>query len=340
MRLRNEESFPRYLVLFLCIATSFIFLGRAWQHIFWDAPFRAIIWDPHYMGKILPWLTGMTWHELLTTQKASNAIDLSIRIAGFLYLVCGLSSIAYGYAYLRQGKRYKVFEYVIYVGFGALLLLVFMTFKEHFFRVGMLIEHTIHLTVPLFFIVSVRARMSKKRLLFLLKVSIALTFIGHGFFAHGITSNIDWWNHPVPGKFIDMTIKCLGITEPQCGIFLKIAGMMDFLVGIFIFLPEIGRIIAGNKKSALSNVLTAIGIFFLAYAAAWGFLTALARIWAYIDFLNLWSSLSRWWFETVFRFPHAMIPFVVLVLESPRLHALFSKKKEVSVPLSSQLNLD
>jgi hypothetical protein len=132
-----------------------------------------------------------------------------------------------------------------------------------------------------------KERISYKQLLFGLKVAIALTFTCHGLYAVGY--------YPRPGKFIQMTMTILGTNKEASVIFLNIAGILDFVLSVLIFLP---------RRFAL------IG---LGYAAFWGLATTAARVWAnYIP--EFWQdSLLTWTHESIMRMPHFMVPLAVML---------------------------
>ena len=121
----------------------------------------------------------------------------------------------------------------------------------------------------------------------LLRGAIALTFFGHGLYAMGY--------HPLPDNFIDMTTSCIGINESQARTFLQVAGYLDFVVAIGIFIPKVDR-------------------HLLIYAAIWGGLTALARVVANFDPAFPGEWLAAWVHETAYRLPHAAGPLVLWML--------------------------
>ena len=48
-----KTFFEKNPVLLLQWATIGVFAGRAYQHLFWDAPYREVIWDPDLSGPFL-----------------------------------------------------------------------------------------------------------------------------------------------------------------------------------------------------------------------------------------------------------------------------------------------
>ena len=45
----------------LRLATFALFAGRAWQHLFWDAPFRALLWDKETMENFDEFKRSLEW---------------------------------------------------------------------------------------------------------------------------------------------------------------------------------------------------------------------------------------------------------------------------------------
>ncbi len=121
-----------------------------------------------------------------------------------------------------------------------------------------------------------------------MKVAIALTFTCHGLYAIGY--------YPRPMTFMTMTQNILGVNSAGVNSFLNLAGVLDFVVALGIF------VLKGKAKKAA-----------LWYAVIWGALTSFARIIGnyYLDFPL--ESLHQWVFEAVLRFPHFLIPLVLIV---------------------------
>jgi len=126
--------------------------------------------------------------------------------------------------------------------------------------------------------------------------AVALTFFCHGLFAFGVSfPAVPLLHHPTPLAFIEMTQACLGIeTTEAAAAFLRVAGIIDFVVAIAVFLPK-GRALP------------------LAYMALWGFLTALARPWAHVDLSHPVETLVRWFPEFLYRTPHWALPLLMLL---------------------------
>ena len=207
-------------------------------------------------------------------------VDLLEKGIGGFYLLCGLA------AALISPKRAWL-GIILLGGALSLAILSFLYFRERSYQFGQFIEHSLQWSIPLFLVYFVRRGVNTRIIRNLLRTVIALTFIGHGLYAVGF--------YPVPGNFVEMTTVCLGINESEALLFLKVAGYLDFVVAIGIFLPKADR-------------------YILIYAAIWGGLTALARVYANFDATLPGESLAAWLHETIFRLPHAAGPLVLWLL--------------------------
>ncbi len=137
---------------------------------------------------------------------------------------------------------------------------------------------------------------------FILKVLIACTFTSHGLYALGFP-------YATPAGFIEMTTKILGLDHEVAIIFLKLAGFLDLLLSVGLFFKN-------TEKPALY------------YAFCWGILTALARTAAYFDALSPVASLHRWFYETLHRMPHALLPLALMAVCG---FLFFKKEKRVKM---------
>ncbi len=269
----DEKNIP---FLILRIATLFIFLGRAWQHLFFDTPYRSIFWDEN-----LYW--GNDWNYFTQEILNDSHIDWISKGIGFVFLFCAITVIFYPYLHK------KIIHYTMYLGTLFLAFLFLISFKEHFYQFAQLIEFSIQLVCPIIFL-KTYDKVNLNNYELIIKIGIAGTFIGHGIYAIGIGEMA------TPYKFYDMLSVILSLGDEATELFLNIAGVMDFLVAIFIFFP--GK----WEKSALI------------YATIWGLLTALARIVSV--FLIEGISLEEFFLNlphTIYRFPNGLLPLALLM---------------------------
>lgn len=260
-------------------ATICVFFGRAYQHLFWDAPFRSLLWSEEWMSWLVEGVLNTPWSEYVRSPQTDTNVQSFIAVHGVLYLLAALVAL-----FIKRVPR--LLHYLLLLGAGGLALLAFMYMKEKFFHFGQFFEYSLQVGSPLFLFYLVRKpHLPNKRFIFIVKCAIAITFVCHGLYA------INYY--PRPGNFTQMTMSILNISEPTAYQFLTIAGVMDFIVAIGIFLP---------KRWAAP---------FLLYTIVWGFGTSIARVWAnfYPDFFV--EVLHQWSWETIMRFPHFLIPFAV-----------------------------
>jgi len=268
-------------LLILKVAVAALFLGRAWQHLVWDAPYRALLWDEKWMkGWVTSW-SDFTWEEFITSMPVDDSISTFVKCMGAFYLLCFFISLT-----IEPNKKWK--NFILIVGSGSLLFLSFLYSKEKFFSAAQFFEYTIQWSSPLLLIFALRQKTISTQGILLIKLAIALTFTAHGLYALNL--------FPCPGYFVEMTMNILGVGEEQAFLFLKVAGVLDLVLSLGIFLPF------------------RFAKYFLGYAFLWGLATALARIWAYFEWVNASATLSQWLHETVIRFPHFLIPLFVIVL--------------------------
>lgn len=264
----------------LRIAVFLLFIGRAWQHLFWDAPYRSFFWDEALLQPIVEGWFDASWTSYVTSPKTDAFIQGVIIGNGLLYLIAAITTL-----FINE-KNERLLRIPIYLGGISLVILAVLLTKEKFYHVAQFFEHSIQFGTPFVFLYSLRGGFSKQRLVLVLKILIAITFFSHGLYAFGA--------YPVPGKFVDMVIGILGFTESFAITFLYIAGILDFILAILLFVPRAER-------------------YALIYAVIWGLLTALARIFAnfYIDFPL--QSLHQYLYEVIYRLSHGLVPLVVLL---------------------------
>ncbi len=287
------------LISILKLSTFLIFLGRAYQHIVWDAPYRTFLWDEGILKGVVENIFGVTWNDYVTSLSAASSISFSIRTIGVFYLLCTIATL------LMKPTMKKLGKLFLLGGSFGLFILALLYCKEKFFHVGQFFEYMIQFMTPILLYMMLFTTIEFKKIRLIALIAIALTFSCHGLYAVGY--------YPRPGTFIDMTLNTLPISEPSAHVMLKIAGVLDFVVAIAIFIPRISYAA-------------------LVYAFIWGGLTAMARLVGHFHIEFLWNSFSQWTWEMLIRLPHALIPLFVLVADRPDVRFLkrfsFSKKTQ------------
>ena len=265
----------------LQIATVCVFAGRAYQHLFWDAPYRELLWDPMFMQTLVDWLTPFTWDEYVTHPKGDIWIQKFVLLQGYFYLVCMLVAL-----FIRKLPEWCL--WILALGAVDLIFLALIYMKDKFYHFGQFFEYSLQFGAPLFLVYFLSKNRFSVRMLRVVVTATSLTFACHGLYAIGF--------YPRPGTFMTMVYNILGLDSQGIDWFLDAAGILDFIFAAGIFFVK------GRLREAL-----------LIYAVLWGGATALARICGnfYWDFPL--ESLHQWVFESVFRFPHFLIPLFLLV---------------------------
>ncbi|MEN0005667.1 MAG: hypothetical protein AAF798_16070 [Bacteroidota bacterium] len=263
------------------IATASVFLGRAWQHIVWDAPFRTLFWDEAWMRPLITGVLGWEWEAYATSPAVDAFISDLIVGFGWFYVLC--AGVALGINYLGRIGRI-----ILRLGGIGLIFLAFLYLKERFFFVGQFLEYTLQFSSPFLLVYLSQSKPITKGFLTFVKIAIALTFTCHGLYAVGF--------YPRPGNFIGMVMNITGLEEGGAISFLNVVGILDFVLSVGLFLPF--------RWAVLPSV---------AYAAFWGFGTTIARVWAnfYPDYWE--QTLLQWLHESVYRIPHFILPLALLL---------------------------
>ncbi|MEM9916931.1 MAG: hypothetical protein AAF990_02475 [Bacteroidota bacterium] len=273
---------PKFGIIFriLQFSTAAVFAGRAFQHLYWDAPFRAFFWDEGWMSGIVEKLLGIPWDTYITSPTTDLWIARLVVAFGILYAICALLSLLIHLPFFQR------FKGLLLVGALGLIFLSFLYYKEKFFSIGQFLEYSLQFGSPIFLWWYLKKGPLNATQIRWMKIATALTFTCHGLYAVNY--------YPLPGLFVHMTISILGINDGLAIQFLLVAGILDFLISaVIVFLPD--RWI----KPAV------------AYAFVWGFLTSLARIWAHFHWEFAGEALLTWTHETVLRFPHFLIPLCI-----------------------------
>lgn len=259
-------------------ATVSVFAGRAYQHLFWEAPFREFLWDPFWMSGFVENILGMSWEEYATHPLGDVWVQRLIFADGIFYAICTLTAL-----FIRRLPGMA--RVLMWAGAVNLVLLAFLYQKDHFYHVGQFFEYTLQFSSPVFLVIALKQNAISRRLVFWMKVAVALTFTCHGLYALGY--------YPRPGSFFVMIHHIFDLGQPGMIHFLNTAGVLDLLVAVSIFIPWNG------------------GRWVLTYAAGWGLATSLARIFGNFYWEFPLESLHQWTYEAVSRLPHFLIPLAL-----------------------------
>ncbi|MBK9012970.1 MAG: hypothetical protein IPM82_02200 [Saprospiraceae bacterium] len=275
------EATTKQAFFLLKIAAASVFAGRAYQHIFWDAPYRELLWDDQLMQPIIESISPWTWHEYVTNLAVDETIQQWMVGIGIFYALCAVACLFY-----ERMPRWV--RWPIWLGMAGQVLLALMYMKEFFFHAGQFFEYTLQFCTPAFLILYFKKGAFSPQLVRAMKWATALTFICHGLYAVGY--------YPRPGIFTSMTMQTLRCSEAFAMNLLTVAGWLDFAVAIGIFLPP-----RWSK-------------WVLLYAAIWGLLTSFARITGNFFWDFPLGSLHEWAYQMVYRLPHGLIPLVLFFI--------------------------
>jgi len=263
------------------LSVFFVFIGRAYQFIFWDAPFRSFLWDQKLLEPLIKGVFNMEWNNYVTSLTIDNYIQTAIKINGFYFLLCAILSL------IIKKSSPKLIKYLL--GFGGVLLVILalLITKSKFYVFAMFFEHSIQFGTP-FLLLAYLKNNNILKLKLVLKILIALTFLCHGLYALGSI-------FPLPANFVTMTINILGTSEDTSKTLLIIAAVLDFVIAIGVFIPRIAKQV-------------------LLYAIFWGFITAFARVINGLHYSVSWLSLHQYLYETIFRLAHGIIPLLLYLI--------------------------
>lgn len=266
----------------LQITTIGLFVGRGWQHLAQSVPIRSLLWNEEWMRPLVEALTTLTWTDYVTSMRIDAIVDQVTVGFGVFYLFLVVAVI-----FIKKLPARWV-RCSLYVASFFLFFLAFLYYLDKNYLLGQWWEYALQFMTPLFLSWYYFKSITQERLILLMKIAIAVTFTCHGLYAIGY--------YPVPGSFQSMLMQVLPITEVQAKGLLQVAGILDFIISITIFLPY--------RKLLLIS---------LGYAVVWGALTTAARLVTNFH-LEFWlESLTQWTSESLFRIPHFMIPMWLLL---------------------------
>ena len=259
----------------LRLSIFFVFIGRAYQFIFFSTPFKALLTPPFIENFV-----DQTWLERV---EVDYAIHLFTTFCGFLFLLAAITALAWQKIRLDRLKRS-----IIYIGTGIMILLALATAKEKDYAVLQILELCIQLSAPVALLLVKQVNQTDlAKIKLTLKAAISATFMAHGLFALGIIY--------YPANFVDMTTGILSLTESQAKVFLTTAGILDVITAALLYFPK-------TIKIALS------------YALIWGLITALARVVYGFNADLIGASIHDSLYGTIYRLPHGLTAGIILLI--------------------------
>lgn len=264
------------LLLVLRGAALLCFTGWTWGHLYWEGPYGVLLWqDSTYelAGRL-----GISWGEFVGTGADDGWLQRWVSRIGWLYL---------GFTVLTVSVRKSSYVQMagLLAGSGMLAVLSYSKYVAAQNQLPMLMEHGGQVLAPALLVAALALGVRHRVTVAIAIAAVITTFAGHGAYAIG------WW--PTPGNFYAMISLTLGVEYETATNLLRCAGVLDFAVCLLLFVPRLRRSAA-------------------AYAAIWGFLTAVARPVAGMSWeLNYWGA-DQFLHEVVLRAPHYLIPLYLV----------------------------
>ena len=290
------------------ISAFTVFFGRAYQHFFREAPLRVLLWDEEWMSPMLAKF-GIGWQDYATNPQTEKNIIFLTQSIGFLYFIAAISVF-----FIKKKDKIndisnvvkvqnlndvisKVSQFLVILATINLTILAFCYTKDKFFHAGQFFEYAMQIGSPVALLLY--GKINETRFLFFVKILCAFTFVCHGLYA------MNFYTTPV--DFVSMTMNGFNLEENAAKTFLYYIGIIDIIASILIFLPKINKIA-------------------LIYMVIWGFLTSISRVYGYWHEGMFLSTLQQYWFHSLYRFCHFLLPLMCFFLE-------INKNQEKSVNL-------
>jgi hypothetical protein len=268
----------RPLMWILRLSAFLCFAGWTWVHFYWEGPYGVLLWqDSTY--ELATWL-GISWDDFVGSGADDGFVQTGMARLVWLCAACTALTIT-----VRKGAWLQMSALVL--GSGLLAVISYAKYVSSQRQLPMLIEHGGQILAPVLLVMALALGVRHRVTIATAVIAMVMTFAGHGSYALGL------W--PTPPTFYAMTSVILGVDFDAAKTILRVAGVLDFVVCLGIFVPAIRR------PCAL-------------YAAAWGLLTAIARPVAGMSFGLIYWGADQFVHEAVLRAPHSLIPLYLFFL--------------------------
>lgn len=265
------------------VCAFLVFIGRAYQFYFFGAPFREFFWDEDLLSPVVEGVFDTPWYDYATSSVVNTWIVMVTKLSSFIFLLSAIVSL-----FWQKIKWGRLKRTIIWIGIGILIFMGFCLVKSKNNDFLQFFEQGIQIGAPLLMILlSKNKYVFNNKLLLGVKIAIALVFTTHGLFAMGLIY--------VPGHFVDMTIKILGVSEAVAKQFLFVIGLLDVIASILIFIPKLSK-------------------YAFYYLIIWGILTAFARIVSGFSADFIARSFHHFSYLVIYRIPHGLFPLIALLV--------------------------
>ncbi len=287
------------VLLLLRICVLLTFLGRTYEHLRWGVNYREIFWNYKLVGKWVARLSDKSWAEYVSDPTVNANIDIMIQGIGIVFALAGFAAL-----FINQQRKWLAIPIV--TGILFYLVLVWLHYFGFVNRLPLALEFSAQIGCSLLLLYAVFKNPPAEKFNLWVKIVVALTFVAHGFYACGFTDR--------PAGFLNMTMRGFGVRKDLAIDILIIAGILDFVAALGIFLKPAQRIA-------------------FAYCILWGFATAFARIYAnYYDY-RPWASLDQWTWKFLVRTSHYMLPLIGYLIATGKPLSLVQRQE--SAPTSA-----
>ncbi len=268
-----DNRYGKINLLLLKVAAVAVMWGYGWLSLEGKIPVSAFFWNQELLGALLP----VPWEIWITDYANSPFLTHFSTFLGILLISCGLAVLFS--RWLAGWAKWAAFT-----GSGIIIGIAILFGIEKIFFAVQFAEYLLQMSSPIFWWAALRNR----QMIRYMKAAAGITFAAHGLYALGA--------FPRPGHFIEMTMSILNVEEAGAILFLSIAGWLDLLVAVLVWVPRVKIQVAA-----------------LAYMVFWGFLTTAARWVAHVHLDLPWwpESLLAWTPEVLLRWPHFLIPLVL-----------------------------
>lgn len=271
----------RLIFILAMLACAGVLLGRAWQHIFWDPPYRTILWDEDLLKPVIQSLFGMKWEDYVTNNTIDYRLQLSFKLIGVLLAIGAVMAV-----FISRLKRFAEI-YLLCCSLWLLFLSV-IYWKEYFWDLPQFIELTSQWMAPAIFVALYQSFHKNINILRILRITLALTFCGHGLYALGFV--------PLPGSWVDMVINGLSLSETGAKHFLKTIGVLDIIAALLVFVPRFQK----------------AGFW---YMLIWGAIAAGGRlVGTFYPEIGVLNFLYQQIGEFVYRIPQFLLPMMAILI--------------------------